>query len=68
MASQSAPARLEGSHVIFGIGGNHERAHGSIRFSLGRYNDISEVETVVSTLSDIITHLRIISPLGKKKD
>jgi len=59
---------LEGSHVIFGIGGNHERAHGSIRFSLGRYNDISEVETVVSTLLNIITHLRKISPLGKKKD
>lgn len=59
---------LEGSHVIFGIGGDHERAHGSIRFSLGRYNDISEVEPVVSTLSDIIANLRRISPLGKNKE
>jgi cysteine desulfurase len=59
---------LEGSHVIFGIGGDHERAHGSIRFTFGRYNNISEVETVVTKLADIITSLRKISPLGKRKD
>ena len=35
---------LEGSHVIFGIGGDHERAHGSIRFTFGRYNTMEEVE------------------------
>ncbi len=29
---------LQGSHVIYGIGGDHERAHGSIRITLGRYN------------------------------
>ncbi|MBG7617447.1 MAG: cysteine desulfurase, partial [Chloroflexi bacterium] len=59
---------LEGSHVILGIGGDHERAHGSIRFSLSRYNDINEVETIVSILSDIIANLRKISPLGKNKE
>lgn len=59
---------LEGSHVILSIGGDHERAHGSIRFSLSRYNDINEVETIVSILSDIIANLRKISPLGKNKE
>jgi cysteine desulfurase len=29
---------LEASHVILGIGGNHERAHGSVRFTFGRFN------------------------------
>ena len=32
---------LEASHVIMGIGGDHERAHGSVRFSFGRYNTMA---------------------------
>jgi cysteine desulfurase len=59
---------LEGSHVIYGIGGDHERAHGSIRFSFGRFNTIDEVDVVVEALSSIIRELRIISPLGKEKE
>jgi cysteine desulfurase len=54
---------LEASHVIMGIGGDHERAHGSIRYSLGRFNDISEVPEVVKAMTDIIGKLRSISPL-----
>lgn len=59
---------LEASHVLMGIGGNHERAHGSIRFSLGRFNDISEVDRVVSAMSEVVTRLRAISPLDKRED
>ena len=59
---------LEGSHVIYGIGGDHERAHGSIRFSFGRFNTIDEVDVVVEALAAIIRELRIISPLGKEKE
>jgi cysteine desulfurase len=59
---------LEGSHVIYGIGGDHERAHGSIRFSFGRFNTIGEIDVVVESLSSIIRELRIISPLGKEKE
>ena len=55
---------LEGSHVIFGIGGDHERAHGSIRFTLGRYNTMEEVDQVVSTISEVVAQLRSISPLA----
>jgi cysteine desulfurase len=65
---------LEGSHVIFGIGGDHERAHGSIRFTLGRYNTMEEVDGVVTTIASVVKDLRRISPLaphdepkGKKK-
>ena len=58
---------LEGSHVIFGIGGDHERAHGSIRFTFGRYNTMQDVDAVVDTLADVVQELRNISPLGKDK-
>ncbi|NDL66823.1 cysteine desulfurase family protein [Anaerotalea alkaliphila] len=56
---------LEASHVIMAIGGDHERAHGSIRFTFGRYNTMEEVDRVVDALARIITELRKISPLGK---
>jgi cysteine desulfurase len=56
---------LQGSHVIYGIGGDHERAHGSIRITLGRYNTMEEADTVVKTLAEVIKELRVISPLGK---
>jgi len=59
---------LEGSHVIFGIGGDHERAHGSIRFTFGRYNTMEDADAVVSTLAEVVQELRNISPLGKEKE
>ena len=57
---------LEGSHVIYGIGGDHERAHGSIRFTPGRYNSIEDADAVVDALAEIVHELREISPLGKE--
>lgn len=59
---------LEGSHVIYGIGGDHERAHGSVRLTLGRYNTMEDVDAVVEALSDVVKELRSISPLGKDKE
>jgi len=58
---------LQGSHVIYGIGGDHERAHGSIRITLGRYNTMEEVDAVVQALTEVVRELRNISPLGKEK-
>ncbi len=57
---------LEASHVILGIGGDHERAHGSIRFTFGRYNTMEEVDAVVDTIAEVVGELRKISPLAKK--
>lgn len=59
---------LESSHVIMGIGGDHERAHGSIRFTFGRYNTMNEVDDIVSALTEIVKELRKISPLGKDEE
>jgi cysteine desulfurase len=57
---------LEASHVILGIGGNHERAHGSVRFTFGRFNQEEDVDKVATQVADVIEQLRAISPLGKE--
>jgi cysteine desulfurase len=57
---------LEASHVMLGIGGDHERAHGSIRFSFGRYNSMEDVNGVVGAIAEVVDELRKISPLGKR--
>jgi len=56
---------LEASHVILGIGGDHERAHGSIRFTFGRYNTMEEVDAVIDAIAEVVGELRKISPLAK---
>jgi cysteine desulfurase len=56
---------LEASHVILGIGGDHERAHGSVRFTFGRYNKDEDVDAVTEAVTEIVAELRRISPLGK---
>ena len=57
---------LEASHVMLGIGGDHERAHGSVRFTFGRFNQASEVAQVADEIAEVIERLRAISPLGKE--
>jgi cysteine desulfurase len=58
---------LEASHVIAGIGGDHERAHGSVRFTFGRYNRPEDADAVVDAVADVVRQLREISPLGPEK-
>jgi cysteine desulfurase len=57
---------LEASHVIMAIGGDHERAHGSVRFTFGRFNQPSDVDAVADAITEVIARLRAISPLGKE--
>jgi cysteine desulfurase len=57
---------LEASHVILGIGGNHERAHGSVRITFGRFNEEKDADAVADALAEVIASLRAISPLGKE--
>lgn len=58
---------LEASHVILGIGGDHERAHGSVRFTFGRFNKRDDVDKIVEALKDVVEQLREISPLKGKR-
>jgi cysteine desulfurase len=41
--------------------------HGSIRFSLSRYNSEAEVDRVIEIMPDIIKNLRQLSPFGREK-
>ncbi len=57
---------LEASHVIRGIGGDHERAHGSVRFTFGRYNRREDADAAIDAMSEVVERLREISPLARK--
>jgi cysteine desulfurase len=41
--------------------------HGSIRFSLSRYNTEEEIEKVIEIMPPIIKELRTLSPYGKDR-
>lgn len=56
---------LQASHVILGIGGDPERAHGSLRITLGRFNKMEDVDAIIDALIEVVTNLRKMSPLGK---
>ena len=55
---------LQASHVILGIGGDPERAHGSIRITFGRFNTIKDADAIADALVEVVTSLRKISALG----
>jgi len=57
---------LDPSHVLIAIGRNHETAHGSIRFSLGKGTTKKEIDYTIKELKKIIYFLRKISPVWKK--
>ena len=54
---------LDPSHVLLAIGLPHEKAHGSLRLSLGRYNTEEEVDYFLKEIPAIIKRLRDMSPL-----
>jgi len=56
---------LEPSHVIRAMGVPFIAAHGSIRFSLSRYNNEAEIDYVLGKLPPIIRKLRDMSPFGR---
>ncbi|MHC5097534.1 MAG: aminotransferase class V-fold PLP-dependent enzyme, partial [Planctomycetota bacterium] len=53
---------LEPSHVLRAMGVPFTAAHGSIRFSLSRYNTEQEVDTVIEKMPAIVNRLRELSP------
>ncbi|HUV62862.1 MAG TPA: cysteine desulfurase NifS [Sedimentisphaerales bacterium] len=57
---------LEPSHVLRAMGVPFTAAHGSIRFSLSRYNTEEEVDYTIKKLPPIISRLRELSPFVVK--
>ena len=55
---------LEPSHVLRAMQVPFQFAHGSIRFSLGRYNTLEEVKKVVEVMPAIVSRLRALSPFN----
>jgi cysteine desulfurase len=58
---------LEPSHVLRAMGVPFTAIHGSIRFSLSRYNTESEINRVIEILPGVIKELRQLSPFGREK-
>jgi len=63
--SACSSASLEPSHVLLAMGLSHEQAHGSLRFSLGKWTTEDEIERVLDVLPRIVAKLRAMSPLLK---
>jgi cysteine desulfurase len=57
---------LEPSHVLLACGYPHEIAHGSVRWSLGKWNTLEEMKEVLAVFPDVVEKLRRISPFGKE--
>ena len=53
---------LEPSHVLRAMGVPFTAAHGSIRFSLSRYNTEKEIDYTIEKMPQIVNHLRKLSP------
>lgn len=57
---------LEPSHVLRAMGVPFTAAHGSVRFSLSKYNTEEEIGFIIEKLPPIIERLRELSPFWKK--
>lgn len=61
--SACTSATLEPSYVIRALGVGSDLAHSSIRFGLGRFNTVEEVDYVIKRVTETIQKLRAMSPL-----
>lgn len=62
--SACASGSLDPSHVIRAMGVPFTAVHGSVRFSLSRYNTEAEVDYVLEKLPPVIKELRELSPFN----
>ncbi len=61
--SACTSASLEPSYVLRALGRNDELAHSSIRFTIGRYTTIEEIDYTIELVRNAVIKLRELSPL-----
>jgi cysteine desulfurase len=61
--SACTSASLEPSYVLRALGRSDELAHSSIRFTIGRYTTVEEVDFAINLIEGKIAKLRDLSPL-----
>ena len=61
--SACTSASLEPSYVLRALGRNDELAHSSIRFSIGRFTTVEDIDYTVKLVRDAVGKLRELSPL-----
>jgi len=59
---------LEPSHVLRAMGVPFTGAHGSIRFSLSRFNTDEDIDVILEKVPAIIARLRELSPYWKRQE
>jgi cysteine desulfurase len=57
---------LEASHVLVALGLPHERAIGSVRFTVGKSTTIEDIDYLLDILPPLIERLRSVSPLYRE--
>ncbi len=61
--SACTSASLEPSYVLRALGRNDELAHSSIRFTIGRFTTVADIDFAIKLLKERIQKLRDMSPL-----
>ena len=65
--SACSSGSLEASHVLLALGLPPMQAHGSLRFTLGKWTTEADIDYVLEVLPRIVSRLRAMSPLLKNK-
>lgn len=65
--SACSSASLEPSYVLLALGLSHEQAHGSLRFTMGKWTTDEDIDRVLEVLPPVVAKLRAMSPLLKSK-